>query len=656
MSFFENFYNNFALIKLRAPQPIYKLYAFHLWLNKLNTDPNKIFSSTITLLIFSIVIFFILSFVSFQLAFSLLISLIILDLYLMYYPILYTQIVKIQATSEIVWIILYLSLYIKRNPNLEGAIQYVAYYMKGVIADDFKKLIYDLETNRFKDIESAIQFYQYRWFYLSPDFVYAMTHLINIKYKNSVEEINKLVDRILNWILKKSLERSQNYVDELKQPATVIVSFLVMMPLISLIILPILSIFLLNTVSFYFIAFSYIIILPVITFLFIQNLLSRNPFAFSVPDLSLSKDLPSPGKFKIGNKEIPAIIVSIILGSIAILGIYHLIALSLKILFLPQGDLSDYLNIVYQDRALIYSFLTLMLPLGLGLGIGSYYYLVSFQKVKRINQIEEIENEFPIVTYEFASLLEDGYPMEAVIQKTYDNYKIIKSSGVMERFLKITLYNLRKGYDLVTSIFDRKIGSLNYYPSKLIGETMQLIVLSLPKGPQVLSQITYNISYNLENVMNIRYNVRKILNEIVNMLDITSRDLIPFISSLVTVFNNAIVSILFAIAYFFQMISQSLGIGGSFSLYNFIVNTFNLYNLIPPTYFEAIIGIFFIEYVAITSFMTAGIKYGFDSTMISYYVGRNLITGTIFYVIFSLLGIMLVYTIFGPYLPTTIQL
>jgi hypothetical protein len=54
--------------------------------------------------------------------------------------------------------------------------------------------------------------------------------------------------------------------------------------------------------------------------------------------------------------------------------------------------------------------------------------------------------------------------------------------------------------------------------------------------------------------------------------------------------------------------------------------------------------------------MSAGIKYGFDSTMTSYYIGRNLLFGTIFYVIFSIIGILIVYTVFGPYLPTSIQL
>ncbi|NAZ26434.1 MAG: hypothetical protein GU343_02795 [Nanoarchaeota archaeon] len=656
MSFFEYFYNNFNLIKLKAPGSIYKKYAFHLWLNRLNTNPDNIFSSVTTLTLFSIIIYFILSFVSFQFAFSLFISLLILSFYFAYYPIFYTQVVRIQVTSEIVWIILYLSLYLKRNPNLENGIKYVAYYMKGYIATDFKSLLYNLETNKFTDIESALEYYQRRWFYLSPDFVYAMTHIVNIKYKTSIDDINKLLDRILGWVLKKSLEKSQLYVDALKEPATVIISFLVMMPIVSLMMLPIVSVFLLNTVSFYFIAFSYIIILPVITFLIIQNFLSKNPFAFSVPDLSLARDLPKPGKFKIGNKEVPAIIISIILGSIAVLGIYHLISLAIKITFIPQGFLSDYLNIVYQDRALIYSVLTLTLPLGLGLGIGSYYYLTSFQKVKKIYQIEEIENEFPIVVYEFASLLEDGYPFEIVIEKTYYNYRIIKSSGVMENFLKTTLYNLRKGYDLNTSVFDPKIGSLNLYPSKLVRESMQLLVTSASKGPEVLSKIAYNVSTNLENVDNIRYNVRKILNEIIGLIDMTSRNLVPLISAMVTVFNNGIVSMLFALAYFFQLIEQSFGLGGGSSLFNFIVTTFNLYNLIPPTFFEAIIGIFFIEYVVITSYMSAGIKYGFDSTMTSYYIGRNLLFGTIFYVIFSIIGILVVYTVFGPYLPTNIQL
>ncbi|MGB9674554.1 MAG: hypothetical protein ACPLX8_00315 [Nanopusillaceae archaeon] len=569
----------------------------------------------------------------------------------MYYPIFYTQIVKIQATSESVWIVLYLSLYLKRNPNLEKAIQYVAYYLNGVIATDFKKLIYDLEVGRFKELDSAIQYYQYRWFYLNPDFVYAMTHLINIKYKTSLEEINRLVDRILNWVLKKSLEKSENYVAALKEPATMIVSFLVMLPLVSLIMLPLLSVFILNTVSIYFIAFGYIIILPILTFLVIQNLLSKNPFAFAVPDLSLSKDLPREGRFKIGNKEVPAYVISLMFLSLIAIGIYYLISLAIKIVYLPPGDQNGYLNIIFQDRALHNSLLVLTIPLGLGLAIGSYFYLISFQKVKRINEIEEMENEFPIVTYEFASLLEDGYPMEVVIHKTYENYKIIKSSGVMENFLKITLYNLRKGFSLYDSIFHQRFGSLNFYPSKLIRETMQLIVYSLPKGPQILSQITYNISYNLENVVNIRYQVRKLLNEIVSMLDMTAKNLVPLISSIVTVFNNAIVAMLFAIAHFFQLIGMALGLPGGLGLHDFILNTFNMYNLIPQSYFQTIIGIFFVEYVVLTSFMSAGIKYGFDKTMISYYIGKNLITGTIFYTIFTVMGIVMVFTIFGPYLP-----
>jgi len=145
-----------------------------------------------------------------------------------------------------------------------------------------------------------------------------------------------------------------------------------------------------------------------------------------------------------------------------------------------------------------------------------------------------------------------------VIEKTYYNYKIIKSSGVMENFLKTTLYNLRRGYDLNFSVFDPKIGSLNLYPSKLVRESMQLLVTSSSKGPEVLSKIAYNVSTNLENVDNIRYNVRKILNEIIGLIDMTSRNLVPLISAMVTIFNNGIVSMLFALAYFFQLIDQTL--------------------------------------------------------------------------------------------------
>lgn len=655
MSFFENFYNKFIIIKIKAPKKIYDFYKFHLWLNRLNTNPNNILSSNISLFIISIITYFIFSIISFQFAFSLFISLLILNFYLIYYPIFYTQIVKIKATSESVWILLYLSLYIKRNPNLEKAIQYVAYYMNGILADDFKKIIYDLETNRFNKIEDALEYYQYRWYYINPEFVYAITHLININYKSSIDDINKLVDRILEWTLKKSLQRSEEYVENLKEPTTAIVSFLVMMPMITLIMLPLLSIFILNTVSFYFIAFSYIIILPVIVFLIAQNLLSKSPFAFSTPDLSLSKDLPRNGTIKINGKYLPIIFISLIFLSISIIGFYHIINLAIQLLYIPPGD-SQYLSIIYQDRALYNILTVLTIPLGLGLGIGSYFYLNSYQKVKKIQQIEEIEDEFPIVTYEFASLLEDGYPMEIVIQKTYQNYKIIKSSGVMENFLKITIYNLRKGFDLINSIFNINNGSINYYPSKLVRESLQLIIYSISKGPEILSKITYNISYNLENVINIKNNVRKILNEIISMLDVTSKNLIPFISALVTVFNNGIISMLFTLAYFFQLIDQSIGISGSAGIEQLIVQTFNLYNLIPPTYFEAIIGIFFIEFIIITSYMTAGIKYGFDNTMIDYYIGKNLLLGTIIYTVFSIIGIIVIFSVFGPYLPTNISI
>ncbi len=656
MNFFEFFYNTFSLFKIDPPGKLKKIYNFNLWLNKLETTSTNIFSSVLFLLILSFILYFILSLISFQFAFSLLIALLIIDFYLAYFPIFYTKIVKIAATSESVWVTLYLVLYLKRNPNLEKAIQYVAYYMKGIIATDFKKLLYDLENKRFRILEEALEYYAIRWFYLSPDFVYIMSHLLNIKYRRTEEEINALLDRLLSWILKKAYQKSYEYVEKLKQPAVAITSFLIVLPIVSILMLPIMSVFLLNNVSFYFIAFGYIIILPILTFLVIQNLLSQNPFAFSTPDLSLAKDLPKKNRVKIGNKEVSIFPFIILFATLSIPAIYHLAQISIKLLYIPEGALSTYLNFIFQDRSVINALIMLTLPLGIGLSIGSYFYLNSFQKVKRANEIEEMEFEFPVIVYEFASLLEDGYPMEIVLEKTYQNYKIIKLSGILENFLKLTIFNLRKGLNLIQSIFDKNYGSINYYPSKIIYETLQLIIYSTNKGPKVLSQICYNVSKNLEQVVDIRIQVRRMLDEVIGLLDNVSKSIVPFMSSLVTIFNSAIISMLFAIAYFFQTISAAFGLSGAADLSQLIISTFNLANLIPPSYFQAIIGIFFIEFVIITSFFTAGIKYGFDETMIYYYIGRNLIVGTIFYVIFSTLGLIAVNTIFGPYIPTSFQI
>lgn len=650
MNFFERFYNRFIIFKSSPPKPLKKKYEFNLWLNRLKTTPENIWSSTFSFLIFSILFSITFLFLNYELGISILISSLFVYFYLVYFPIFYTQVVRIEVTSESIWVTIFLVLFLKRNPNVEKGIEYVSNYLRGNIADDFRSILIDLMNKKYQIVDDAISDYSKRWYYLNPDFVYVMVNILSIRRISDENQINRILDRILNWMINRAKQRSEDYVSKLKNPSIAILTFFIMMPLVSLIMLPIISIFLANSVSIAFIAFGYIIILPIISFLIIQTLLSRRPFAFSIPDLSLVKDLPRKGYFRVGNKEIPIFIVSWSLAAISIIGIYHMIMLGLSILHADNPQ--KYTNIVQQERSLGNVFLTLTFPLGIGLALGSYFYLNSFQRIKRAEEIEEMENEFPLVVYELANILDEGYPLEVVFNKTYYNYKIIKSSGVMERFLYITMVNLRRGYDVFSSIFDKNVGSINYYPSKIIREALYIIMSSSHKGPIVLAQISYNISQQLENIVNVRDLIRKTLNEVTSLLETAGKSIIPFMSGLVTVFNFGVVALLISLAYFFQIIDMAFGLYGSASLAQFIIDTFNLYSLIPPSVFAVIIGIYFIESVIIASFFASGIKYGFEKTTIYYSIGRNLLFGTVFYFAFSLIGLVVVNMMFGPFMPT----
>jgi hypothetical protein len=71
--------------------------------------------------------------------------------------------------------------------------------------------------------------------------------------------------------------------------------------------------------------------------------------------------------------------------------------------------------------------------------------------------------------------LSGGTPIEIAIDRARDNLKNLK---IAEMFEIISLNMKKFGYTFEQAIFDKDVGAIWYYPSKLIHSIMQTIVQS----------------------------------------------------------------------------------------------------------------------------------------------------------------------------------
>lgn len=612
--------------------------------SNLNVLPNEVVSLTILsfLILFgvSLILYFIFTDLGiFVFALPIGIS------YILYtYPDFKAKVNRIQTNSEAIKIITYLVLYLETIPNFEGAIDFAARRVKGIISDDMKKISWDIRTGKFSTLKEALEHYIPKWLKWNENFVRALILLSNISYVTSSEERKSLLRKTLDFILTKNLEETKVYVEKVRGPITLLFLFGLLMPSIGLIMFPMISVFLHFSVKPSYIIFGYLVVLPLMNYYLITRVISLRPGAFLIVDISKHPKLPPENYFYYRNVLIPIIPLSILVFAlVSFYGINHIgnfyIEFNRQLEINPKKaeEMLRAENNIQNYAGLAASF---SITLGFGLAAFLYFYLNSFQKVRIRKEVKDIEEDLPNLLITSGNFLEAGYPFEKTIEKTLEEYERL---GMKEK-AGYKFYSLLKerivkfGENIYEAIFGSN-GLIYYFPSVLLEEVFRIITETSKKSVRSAGTIAKTISRYLENIWQTEFRLKELLADVRGNLKMQAQFLIPIITGVISATGIFIISLLSFLADYLSKFEKSFGITSGISeVINVMVGDFK--RVIPMPLLQAVVGCYTVIAIILMSYLLSGVENGFDRVARDDEISQNLKFGLIIYFIIGIASLI----------------
>ena len=349
---------------------------------------------------------------------------------------------RMKASNEMVQSVFYMVTYMRHTSNLERAIEFAADHLDPPLSLDFRKILWDVETQKYSNIRESANAYLDVWKDWNKEFVEAFHLIESSLYEGSEDRRLTLLDKALDVILNGTYENMLHYAHNLQAPMTMLHMLGIILPILGLVILPLIVSFLSNDTStvttIASISLLYNIALPIGVYYLGKNILSQRPAGYGASDIS-----EQPGLQTFRNVNIPLgkkllISVNPLYLSIMVLVVTLFIGFSPLLLhffnpnFEIQGESGNFKLMEYVCPAGIAqcsaeqkvgpygigaSILSLVIVAGLGVSVGLYYSLRSKNIVKIRENTRTLEEEFSSALFQLGNRLADGIPAEIAFAK-----------------------------------------------------------------------------------------------------------------------------------------------------------------------------------------------------------------------------------------------
>ncbi|MAH42997.1 hypothetical protein CL614_04730, partial [archaeon] len=439
--------------------------------------------------------------------------------FLMNYPIHMRKTFEVKTGSEIVSMILYMAIYLRDNPNLEGALRFAADNLTGPLAYELRKLVWDIEIGKMSSVDEALIGYASKWA-ANIAFVESLqTMRESIRVNESRRQ--KMLDDAVDGILKSTSEKADKYNRDLKMPIMAIHAMGIILPIMGLVLFPVISIFLDVPPIALFIGYD--IVLPMVLLFLVFNVLETRPPTFSSIDVSANPNASPKGKIalktKNGVKFVSALPIALIVAIIPIaMGIY---------MFIGAGS-DDLLASVFVIA-------------GLAAGLAVYYLGISANNLKIRKNTRTIEGEFRDALFRLGNEISGGRPIETALERSL---RQMNDNKIKEMFRK-TMDNIKNmGMTFAAALFDKQYGSVRFYPSNLIRSIMKTVVESTKKGLHTASAAMLSISDFLGKMHSTQVKVEENLADITGSLQFQAFFLSPMVSGIVVTMAIIVINIL----------------------------------------------------------------------------------------------------------------
>lgn len=547
---------------------------------------------------------------------------------------------RMQASNQMVLSIFYVVTYMRHTSNLELAIEFAAEHLTGPLALDLRKVLWDVETQKYESMRESIDTYLETWRKWNREFVESFHLIESSLFESSESRRLDLLDKSLSVMLEETYEKMLHYAQNLKSPITMLHMMGVILPILGLVILPLMVSFM-EGVYWYHLATIYNILIPVAVYFMGKSILAKRPSGYGDTDISKSNpEMDQYKKIKINIGGV-SILISPIFLSVGIFVLLFIVAFSplyLQSLGFPDftfwGDKFSFLG--YRESAttgkligpfgLGATFLSLLFPLGVGLSVGLYYQFTSKNILKIREDTKQLENEFASALFQLGNRLGDGIPAEIAFSRVAETMQGTKSGT----FFRLVSTNLTKlGLSVEESIFNPKVGAISAFPSKIIESSMKVLTESAKKGPKVAANALLNVARYIKEMHKVDERLKDLLSDIISSMKSQIHFLSPVISGIVIGITSMVTSILGKLTTQMATLQDSAADGSAASF----AGVSTLFSDGMPTFwFQIIVGLYVAMIIFILTILSNGIENGQDKLNERYLLGQNMMKSVILYV------------------------
>lgn len=533
----------------------------------------------------------------------------------------------INSSGEMILSILYMVVYMRSSPNLEGAVRFAALNLSGDIADDLKGVLWNVEVGNYSTVAKSLEDYTKVWKNYNDDYLQSLQMLEAAMQDSDADRREKMLQDSIDNILESTQEKMKHYAQGLKTPVMILNAMGAMLPVLGLIMLPLISVFMGGVITPVHLVMLFNIMLPTGLWWFMQRILTSRPPTTSTNPVD-EEYLPETGKVSIeaGDSvfKMPAWILGAAVfffvsafGLLGYLQFPHMYPLPDDVTTIPAiyGSVSN-------PDSLMLLLRSLSITAGLGLGIGLTLTLGNTERKKSIERLKKIEKQFPNVLFQLGNKVSGGTPVEVALQRAAEDSQDMEISGLFRKASE----NVRNlGMTFEDALFDDTHGAIKQYPSQTIETVMKAIVQSSSKGTKMAATTMMTISRYLQNIHQTQETLNDLLEDTKTTLVMLSYVLAPIVSAIAVGMSQTIMTAMYKISESFSSVDTNQAPSAGFGFAE------NISGAIPPEALQFVVGVYLIQLLYILGTFYSKITKGDESVYQKLTVGKMLLIGVVLY-------------------------
>lgn len=538
-----------------------------------------------------------------------------------------------RASDQLVLAVLYTVIYVKHTANLERAIRFVAEHMPPPVSLDFMKILWDVETKTYASVKEALDAYIETWREWDDEFVEAMQLIESSFYEPDPTRKDEILDKSVDVILNGTQDHMISFAHNLQSPIQSLHMLGIVLPVMGLVMLPMIGAFMGASIKWYYLALLYNVLLPIVVYAIGVSILATRPAGADEMDAYsyMQRKFVKPA-VKIFGRKIR--ISPVGLGAL----VFILISAPAFTYFTTLLQLSGEAlrEAIYSNASVYFS---IEIVAALGLGLAAYYWWSVSHLIKLKRTVEKMEREFSSGAFQLGNRLLEHVPAELAFSRVAQT--MAKSD--IAKFFAAVDYNIRRlGVGLREAIFNERYGAIAYFPSAIIKDMMSVLLEGVKKGPEIAGRSLITVSKYLVSVHKVTERLKDLLADTVSSMQMQVKLFVPMISGIVVGLGVLTTSIMLNLGRQVATLGE-LAEPGAVAPGVGLLEIFQIEFMTPGFIFQGLVGVYLIEIVFLLTILLSGVINGHDKVEEKYMLAQNLFMATIFYVIITVV-VVLVFT------------